>query len=35
LLYAIWTVTVLLIDWQRFKGVVLEFIENAKAIQKH
>jgi len=35
LLYAIWTVTVLLIDWQRFKGVVLEFIENARAIQKH
>jgi len=34
LLYAIWVVVVLLIDWERFKGVVLEFIENARAIQK-
>jgi hypothetical protein len=32
--YLIWIVAVLLLDWKRFKGVVQEFIENAKEIAR-
>jgi hypothetical protein len=34
-IYVTWAVLALLFDWRRFKGVVLEFIANAKALQKH
>jgi hypothetical protein len=30
--YYIWIVAALILDWSRFKGVVLEFIENAKRL---
>jgi hypothetical protein len=33
-IYVTWAVLALLFDWRRFKGVVLEFIANAKALQK-
>ena len=33
-LFIIWTCLAILVDWRRFKGVVLEFIENAKELQK-
>jgi len=32
--YAAWIVTALIFDWKRFKGVVREFIENARSIVK-
>ncbi|UCF10820.1 MAG: CDP-alcohol phosphatidyltransferase family protein [Candidatus Bipolaricaulota bacterium] len=32
--YLIWIALVLLLDWKRFKGVVQEFIENAKQIAR-
>ena len=31
-IFIAWIVLALLYDWKRFKGVVLEFIENAKAL---
>lgn len=34
LYFTVWIGLVLLVDWRRFKGVVLEFIANAKALQK-
>jgi hypothetical protein len=33
--YLIWMVGALLLDWPRFKGVVREFIENAKKLSQH
>jgi hypothetical protein len=35
LLYGVWIVAALLLDWSRFKGVVLEFIGNARRIGRH
>jgi hypothetical protein len=35
LLYGIWIVAALLLDWPRFKGVVLEFIGNARRLGRH
>ena len=35
LLYGIWIVAALLLDWSRFKGVVLEFIGNARRLGRH
>jgi hypothetical protein len=32
--YIVWIVGALLLDWRRFKGVVLEFIENTKKLAK-
>jgi phosphatidylserine synthase len=33
-MFVIWIALALLFDWRRFRGVVLEFIENARAAQK-
>ncbi len=33
-IFIIWIVLALLYDWKRFKGVVLEFIENAKELAR-
>ena len=30
--FVVWIVAALLLDWRRFKGVVVEFIENAKKL---
>ncbi|MFC2077228.1 CDP-alcohol phosphatidyltransferase family protein [Candidatus Bipolaricaulota bacterium] len=32
--YVVWIAGALLLDWRRFKGVVLEFIENTKKLAK-
>jgi hypothetical protein len=32
--FIVWLCLALLFDWRRFKGVVFEFIENARAIQR-
>jgi phosphatidylglycerophosphate synthase len=32
--YVIWIVLALILDWRRFKGVVLEFLYNLKVLQK-
>jgi len=32
--YVVWIVAALILDWKRFKGVVLEFIENTKKLAK-
>lgn len=34
-IFIAWIVLALLFDWRRFKGVVLEFIANAKALLAH
>ncbi len=34
LLFAVWTVLALLVDWQRFKGIVLDFIDGARSLAK-
>ncbi len=34
-MFAAWIALALVVDWRRFKGVVREFIDNAKAVQKH
>jgi phosphatidylserine synthase len=34
-LFVVWIALALVIDWRRFKGVVREFIDNAKVAQKH
>ena len=33
-MFIVWMCSALLFDWRRFKGVVLEFIANARALQK-
>lgn len=34
LLYAIWILAALLLDWSRFRGVVREFIDNARRMRR-
>lgn len=34
IVYLVWIAAALLLDWTRFKGVVLEFIDNAKRLAK-
>lgn len=33
--YLIWIVLALILDWSRFKGVVREFLDNAKHLARH
>jgi len=32
--YIVWIAAALILDWRRFKGVVLEFIENTRKLAK-